>query len=489
MHRVRATDRARATRRWIVAACLAAACVAAVGVGEAAPSEKPNVLFIAVDDLRPQLGCYGQPGMNSPGIDRLASRGVVFNRAYCMVPTCGASRASLMTGIRPARNRFVNYLTYAEKDAPGVTTLNTHFKNNGYYTMSLGKVFHHPTDNDEGWSEKPWRPSSPTYAKAENAIPDAHKREGRRRGMPFEAGDVADDFYRDGQLTGHALETLRGLTQKDQPFFLAVGYFKPHLPFVSPTPYWDRYDFQRVLLPDTYHRPKNAPDAAIHTWGELRAYARVPAKGPMEDEFARRLIQGYYACVSYTDAQIGRLLDEIDRLGIADDTIIVLWGDHGWNLGEHTLWCKHCCFETSMRAPLIVVAPMLQGVDTGATTDGLTEFIDIYPSLCDLAGLPQPEHLEGTSFVPLLKETDRPWKESAIGRYRQGDTIRTDRYRFTRYTDSGGKETARMLYDHRADPGEDNNVAEDPANAELVRRLTAELTAGMGKPTRTSGRP
>jgi iduronate 2-sulfatase len=209
----------------------------------------------------------------------------------------------------------------------------------------------------------------------------------------------------------------------------------------------------------------------------------VPGQGPVEDEFARRLIHGYYACVSYTDAHIGRLLDQLDKLGIADNTIIVLWGDHGWNLGEHTLWCKHCCFETSMNAPLIVSAPMLEGMQTGAATTALTEFIDIYPSLCDLAGLPLPAHLQGESFVPVLKDPDASVKQAAIGRYGVGDTIRTAQYRFTLFEDRQGQTVGRMLYDHQEDPGENENVAERPENADLVRQLTEQLKAGMGKPS------
>jgi arylsulfatase A-like enzyme len=262
-----------------------------------------------------------------------------------------------------------------------------------------------------------------------------------------------------------------------------VGFFKPHLPFVAPTRYWQNYAFADIHLPDNYFVPKGAPPMAIHNSGELRAYADVPRQGPVDDEFARRLIHGYYACVSYTDAHIGRLLDQLDELGIANNTIIVLWGDHGWNLGEHTLWCKHCCFETSMNAPLIVSAPMLDGVKTETATMAPTEFIDIYPSLCDLAGLPVPDHLQGESFVPVLKDPYTSVKQAAIGRFGPGDTIRTARYRFTLYSDKQGQPVGRMLYDHQEDPGENVNIAERPKNAELVRRLTEQLKVGMGKPS------
>ncbi|WP_206028484.1 sulfatase [Thalassoroseus pseudoceratinae] len=436
-----------------------------------ADEAKPNVLFIAVDDLRPELGCFGKSKIHSPNIDRLAADGTVFERAYCMVPTCGASRASLMTGIRPTRQRFVSYQTWAEKDAPGITTLNTHFREHGYVTLSNGKVFHHAKDNGQGWSKPAWRPRNVQQYQ----LPESRKamrQNPKGRGPAYEAADVSDNAYADGHIAEKTIKDLGRLAKQDEPFFLAVGFMKPHLPFVAPQKYWDLYDAESIQLPKTYHRPKNAPDQAIHNWGELRQYANIPATGKLSDEMARRLIHGYYACVSYTDAQIGKLLDELERLKLAENTIVVLWGDHGWNLGEHTLWCKHCCFETSMHAPLIVKAPGMTG---GQKTPGLTEFIDIYPSLCELAQLPRPEHLEGRSFVPLMKEPNREWKTAAIGRFRNGDTIRTDQFRFTAYTTPKNQLQARMLYDHNTDPEEDNNVADEPAFQDAAKNLLKEL--------------
>ncbi len=465
-------------------------CAAAVGVASAAqsqetqPEQAPNVLFIAVDDLRPQLGCFGHENIVSPNLDRLASEGIAFRRSYCMVPTCGASRASLMSGIRPARNRFVSYLAWAEKEAPGITTLNTHFRNNGYHTVSNGKIFHHPTDSLAGWSERPWRPSNKQLHVGHYARPETvamAKKNPRGRGPAFESADVPDEKYGDGRLAAKAVADLRRLKELDAPFFLAVGFFKPHLPFVAPKKYWDLYPKDEIHLPSNYAPPKDVPDGALHNSGELRAYAGIPPKGPLTDDAARNLIRGYYACVSYTDAQIGKLLDELDRLNLADNTIVIVWGDHGWNLGEHTLWCKHCCFETSMRAPIIIRAP---GIDGGKTTDGLTEFIDIYPSLCELAGLPLPAHLEGTSFVPLLKNPTMPWKAAAIGRYSRGDTIRTDAHRYTAYSNAKNATTGRMLYDHQTDTDETVNVSEQAANRELVDDLHERLLQGMGKPTK-----
>ncbi|MEW4527262.1 sulfatase [Maioricimonas sp. JC845] len=448
----------------------------------AADSSRPNVLFIAIDDLRPQLRCYGEEQMVSPNIDRLAASGVLFEQAYCMVPTCGASRASLMTGLRPSPKRFVNYLTRASQDAPGITTMNTHFRENGYETVSLGKVFHHKDDNADGWSQPAWRPkTSIAYHVPENQMlhRQRQRQEGRRgRGPAFEAADSPDNDYADGRVAAKAVEELKRLSEEDEPFLMAVGFFKPHLPFVCPKKYWDLYDRDAIRIPETYHRPQGAPDIALHTSGELRSYAGIPPKGPVSDETAISLIHGYYACVSFTDAQIGRVLDTLDELGLADNTIVVLWGDHGWNLGEHKLWCKHSCFETSMHIPLIIRAPGIKG---GRRTDAMTETIDLYPTLCELAGLPLPDHLQGESLVARLRDPDANWEDTAVGRYKTGDTIRTDRYRFSEYLGQKGKRLGRMLYDHQADPGEDTNIVRQTDSAELVKSLTEQLHAIKGR--------
>jgi arylsulfatase A-like enzyme len=441
-------------------------------------ADRPNILFIAVDDLRPELGCYGKQHIHSPNIDRLARRGVLFERAYCMVPTCGASRASMMTGIRPAPSRFVSFLARAERDAAGITTLNTHFKQNGYHTLSLGKIFHHPTDSAVGWSKPAWRPKGASrYHRPENrALHEKRQQQGnRKRGPAWESADVPDNTYGDGILAERAIQDLGRLKSQDKPFFLAVGFFKPHLPFVAPKKYWDLYDHENIELPNNYHVPKDAPRESIHTSGELRAYSGIPAKGPVSTETARNLIHGYYACVSYTDAQIGKLLDELDRLKLTDNTIVVLWGDHGWNLGEHTLWCKHSCYETSMQIPLIVTAPGIKG---GQRRTGLAESIDLYPSLCELAGLPLPAHLQGLSFAKLMKNPQADWKTAAVGRFKYGDTIRTDAFRFTEYTDAKGRLQSTMLYDHSTDPRENENVVR---GNDVAERLAEKLRRTKGR--------
>lgn len=453
-----------------------------------AAAAAPNVLFIAVDDLRPQIASYGKTFMHTPNIDRLAGRGVLFERAYCMVPTCGASRAALMTGLRPSPTRFVNYLAWAERDAPAATTLNTQFKNHGYTTISLGKVFHHPEDNVDGWSEPPWRSRLEDYKTraANEEAAAAHRRKYPERqtvrGLPFEAADAPDAEYRDGETALRAIEYLeRFAEQPEKPFFLAVGFHKPHLPFLAPKKYWDLYDPDQIDLPENYWAPKDAPAAALHNSGELRAYATIPPTGPVGRPTARKLIHGYYACVSFTDAQIGRVLSAMDRLGLSDNTIVVLWGDHGWQLGEHGMWNKHSCFETSMHAPLIISAPTEKDVAPGTRVRALTEFIDIYPTLCALAGIPAPAHLQGRSAVPLMKDPSAPWKQFAVGRFRQGDTIRSDRYRFSEYFDQMGEFLGRMLYDHESDPDENANVVGEVDQSERARELSEQLRRIKGK--------
>ena len=286
-------------------------------------AEKPNVLFIGVDDLRPQMLCYGCEEMVTPNFDRLAEHGVRFDRAYCNIAVCGASRASLMKGLRPTPTRFTSYMTWAQKDAPDVPSLPMTFKQAGYYTASNGKVYHHAQDDAAAWCEPAWHPenSSIWWALPENR---ALKSESRGRGPAYECADMPDEVYPDHKICEKTLADLRRLAGQDKPFFLACGFYRPHLPFVAPKKYWDLYPTEQVTLPDNMFFPRDLPTAFDYTWGEMRAYHGIVQKGPVSDETAVQLIRGYYACVSFIDAQVGRLLDELERLGIADNTIIVL---------------------------------------------------------------------------------------------------------------------------------------------------------------------
>jgi len=444
-------------------------------------AEQPNVLFIAVDDLRPELGCYGKPVIISPNIDRLASQGTLFNRAYCQIPVCGASRASLLTGLRPNRNRFLGYATWADKDTPEAVTLPQHFKNNGYYTVSNGKIFHHQDDKLESWSELPWRPHNPGgnwrdyTTEAAQQIAADHE---NGRGPAFERADVHDTAYFDGKIAAKAIRDLERLKKKEEPFFLAVGFLKPHLPFNAPTKYWNMYDPKKLPEASNPDRPENAPDAALHNFGELRNYAGIPPEGALSESMAKLMVHGYYACTSYTDAQIGKLLDALEEMNLADNTIVVLWGDHGWNLEEHGLWCKHCNFETSLRTPLLIKAP---GLPAGQRTEALTEFVDIYPTLCELSGLAQPLHLEGKSLVPLLSQPELPGKDFIYSKYHEGFTVKNDRYRYTEWSEDDGKVYARMLYDHQQDSLENVNIVDQPQHKTLVREMQKQLREAYKK--------
>jgi len=475
---------------------MAAAPLARLANAAEAGRPKRNVLFIAVDDLRPELGCYGHPRILSPNIDKLAARGLVFERAYCQQAVCAPSRASLLSGCRPDTTHIYDLRTPLRKAMPNVLSLPQHFKNNGYETVSLGKIYHHwNDDNGIGWTIPAWHPKGPWKGRgyrAEASIRAMRERDKKhpdRKGIgpAFEAADVPDNGYPDGATADKAIEELRRL--KGKPFFLAVGFLKPHLPFNAPKKYWDLYRREDIKLPANRHWPKDMPAIAGMNWGELRQYVGISAKGNLPDAQARELIHGYYACVSYTDAQVGRVLDELERLGLADDTIIVLWGDHGWKLGEYSAWCKHTNFELDTHAPLILSVPGQK--NAGKKTPALVEFVDIYPTLCEAAGLPLPSHLEGTSMMPLLDAPQRPWKSAAFSQYPRGRvmgyTMRTDRWRYTEWQDRRTHAVvARELYDHQAEPstplgpgpGENVNLAGRPEHKATVRELSAKLKAG-----------
>ncbi len=444
-----------------------------------AQNQKPNVLFIAVDDLRPELGCYGQSHIKSPNIDKLAESGLIFNRAYCNIPVCGASRASLLSGIRPNRHRFLDYSCVQDNDVPGVVSLPMHFKNNGYRTISLGKIYHHITDGKGSWSETPWSPKGDWQGWQAYVLPESLEQIKPRangngiNGPSFESPDAPDHIYPDGMIAEEAIRRLDEFKNSDEPFFLAVGFLKPHLPFNAPKKYWDLYDFDEIKLPENMQKPENAPNECMHSFGELRNYIDVPDTGPMEEEFMRKLIHGYYACVSYTDTQIGKVLNELERLGLAENTIVILWGDHGWHLGEHNLWCKHCNFEKVLHTPLVLRAP---GKMKNIQTNALVEYIDIYPSLCELASLPKPFHLQGDSFVPLTENPNQPWKEEIYCRWIKGETIVTQTHTYTEWLDDKtGELNARMLYNLEEDPEETVDVSEVKANKSLVDELSVKL--------------
>ena len=449
-----------------------------------AQARRPNVLFLAVDDLRPELGCYGAKTILTPNIDGIAKQGMTFLRAYCQQAVCSPSRTSVMTGARPDTTKVWDLVTHFRDALPDTVTVAQHFKQNGYFVQAMGKIFHPGYDDPRSWSV-PWQsPNAPAYAAVKTAeVVDEDAKKKSKSGPAFESAAVADDFYRDGKVAALAVETLGALAKKPQPFFLAVGFAKPHLPFVAPKKYWDLYDPSEIKLAANPFRPKDAPDYALTTSGELRNYHGMPGEGPVPDELARKLKHGYYAAASYTDAQIGKVLNELDRLGLRKNTVIVLWGDHGWKLGEHGEWCKHSNVENDTNAPLLFSAPGMKAA--GRTSRALVEFVDIFPTLADVAGLPLPAHLEGTSFKPLLDDPQRSWKSAAFSQYPRakklmGYSMRTDRYRFTVWVSRANHDIveALELYDHQTDPQENTNIAKAPANAELIKRLMSQWKQG-----------
>jgi iduronate 2-sulfatase len=466
----------------------------------------PNVLFVAVDDLKPLLGCYGAPLVKSPNIDRLAQRGTVFKKAYVMQAVCSPSRNAVLTGLRPESLKIYDLPTNFRKAAPDVVTLPQHFMQHGYSAHSVGKIYHvgHGNVGDpEGWSTKPVMLGQSYLNPATLAQIASQKKEAKAKGVnttlntesskgpASESFDGPDHLYQDGANADEAIKRLRGFKERSETFFLGLGFLKPHLPFNAPKKYWELYqrsDFTpdpRTTLPD------GAPSLAGHGSSELHNYTDIPAGKILPAEKQRELLHGYHAAVSYMDAQLGRVLDALDELGLAENTIIVLWGDHGWHLGDHGMWCKHSNFEQATRAPLIICAP---GQTTaGGSSDAVVEFVDIYPTLCDLAGLPKPRHLQGYSLKPLLDgSATEVGDNTAFHVYPRvepdskaqvlGQTIRTARYRMVEWQLPGGAVHARELYDYELDPTETVNLVDKPEHKALVAELSGKLAARLGAP-------
>ncbi len=460
----------------------------------APPHGKTNVLFLVVDDLRPELGCYGRNDIVSPHIDRLAAGGLQFTHAYCQQTTCNASRASMLLGMRPDSTGVEgNKQHFRDTVGREVVTLAEHFKNNGYQSVGLGKVFHGRLNDDRSWSTfnpcvlKHWvRPENLELIRKNVEAARARGAAGNGKvfanfGPAYEWCDLPDEEYPDGLMVNEAQQQLRRL--KDKPFFLAVGFRKPHLPFAAPKKYWDLYDPQTIQPSPITDWPRGAPQRAQTDSNELRHYEGMPKEGNLPPAEAVNLIHGYRACVSFVDAGIGRILDELDRLGLAENTIVILWGDHGFKLSEYSAWCKHTNYEIDTHVPLMIRVP---GRTTpGTKTPALVELIDIYPTLCELTGLPLPEQLEGTSFAPLLELPDRPWKQAAFSQFPRGQymgyAMRTPQYRIVRWVrpDRADQDASVLeLYDHEQDPHETVNLAVDPEYATLVRQLEAQWKAG-----------
>jgi iduronate 2-sulfatase len=499
---------------------------------------KPNILFIAVDDLKPILGCYGDKLVKTPNIDRLASRGTVFMTNYCQQAVSGPTRASLMTGMRPDYTGVWDLKTRMRDVNPDILSLPQYLISVGYSTQGIGKVYDqrcvdsdldapswsvpYYRNSDKYFPEKTGKPESGYQLPETKELVRKYRAEGQSKGLKgtelsdyiskfikpsVECTDVPDNAYNDGANALNAKNIIIQVSKSDKPFFFAVGFSKPHLPFVAPKKYWDMYKRNEMPLAPFQEKAINSPDIAYHTAAELYAYSDIPPISSFSDQKVgldlpldkqKELIHGYYAATSYTDAQIGILLNTLDSLGLLKNTIIVLWGDHGWHLGDHNLWCKHTNFEQATRSPLLISAPWIES----STTNSPTEFIDIFPTLCDLAGVPVPTHLDGKSLVTLMKNPDSKVKEFAVSQYPRtrnqldterlgwsdgqfmGYSIRTEQYRYTiwmkdtfRSSQPYSKDlvVARELYDYKSDPNETVNVVDEKNYASVSADMNKKM--------------
>jgi len=519
-------------------------------VVEETPKKKLNVLFIAVDDLRPELGAYGSEIAITPNIDKLASQGLLFENAYCQQAICSPSRASLMTGARPETiGVFENY-TYFRDENPDIITLPQHFKNNGYETVYAGKIYHGKfTDSALSWSRQPAldkvkfdRPKYPGgyTTKVNQEIYKKNQADIRKkynsvshyalgRGPAYEAGDVEDHEYTDGYHAELAIATLKDIVEKDnKPFFLGLGFRLPHLDWNAPKKYWDLYDKEKIPMSEQLEAPEGGAAMGLHASFELRVRHGIPKSGPIEGELAKTLKHAYLASVSYVDAQIGKMISALEESGQRDNTIIILWSDHGWHLGDMGVWGKATNYEIATRVPMMIWTPDMPDGNRGKRTDALVELIDMYPTLNELAGLEAPNHLEGQSFVPLLENPSREWKKAVFSQFPSpalrewaanpltaemretyfgpliedvegkimaqqgkkwnrdlfenklmGYSMRTERYRFVAWKDRTNPDAEPVdveLYDHQTDPSETKNIADE--HPELVMELSAQLQAG-----------
>ena len=511
---------------------------------------KPNILFIAIDDLRPELGAYGSEIAITPNMDALAANGLLFNNAYCQEAICSPSRASVMTGSRPETIKVIENFSYFRDLNPDIITLPQHLKTEGYETVYAGKIFHPGyTDEELSWSRKAY--SGPNVAEMPNRVRgyvlaenqeifkknrdeviekygENAPRNGLGKGPAYEFADAPDNTYEDGHNTELAIETMKEMAKNDKPFFLGLGFLKPHLEWIAPKKYWDLYEGKDLQMTDQHKGPINGAAMGLHASFELRARADIPNYGDIDEEQAKNLKRAYLATVSYVDAQIGKMLQALDEEGLRDNTIIMLWSDHGWHLGDMGIWGKATNYEIATRVPLIVSTPNMSEAVRGSKTNALVELVDMYPTLCDLAGVSIPESLEGQSFKPLLTDPNRKWKDAAFTQFpspalrewaanplskgmretsfgplleeveekiidQQGDkwdrdlfenrlmgySMRTANYRFTvwkDYTDPEADPLFFELYDHKNDPTETVNIAKD--NPKVVKELLVQFNKG-----------
>ena len=481
-------------------------CIASVTFGS-----PPDIIMIAIDDLRPMLGCYGDTRVQSPNIDEIARRGVVFDHAYCQYAKCGTSRLSLMTGLRPDSvgvfsNNYKDVARFRKRQ-PKTHSIARWLKDAGYHTQSFGKIYHDGWDSPDDWS----MPSQPGREREMWEVVDARNpqtptRIADRLDCPaIQSPDVPDEHFFAGRMTQAVLQTLDE-APADKPLFLAIGYRRPHLPFVAPRKYFDLYDPDESWLAANREPSLQAPvmawfnsDGYVGTakrrgrmmpvrpdrleaiqWNgyEMRSYQGIPDSGVLSDKQQIELQHAYAACISYVDAQLGKVLDRLKASDRYRDAILLLWSDHGWHLGEHSAWGKMTNFEVATRVPLVIASPQF----ASARTESIAELVDLYPTICDLAGIEPPQHLEGSSLVNVLRNPSTQSESIALSQYARfqnqfmGRAIRTKQYRYVAWFDqNNGRVVARELYDHESDPNETENLAEQESHRETVQRLHSTL--------------
>ena len=488
---------------------------------------KPNILFISIDDLRTTLGAYGDTVAITPSMDQLAAEGMTFRQTFCQVAVCAPSRASLMTGLRPDSTRVWHLGDKFREISPNTVTMPQYFSKHGYHTVNMGKIFHNYMPDSISWDEPDLRPSrymrkewinrdgetfyiskginNSQVIKRDSLLKLAPIRyaDGWNTGPAWESADVHDTMYYDGAQTELAKTTLTRLAKGNQPFFMGLGYFRPHLPFAVPKKYWDLYDPEKIPLAPNANVPKNAPGFTMNSMYELRHYDGFNKIGHpqsayrMHEDTSRILKHGYYASVSYVDALLGNLIAHMKKIGIYENTIIIIWGDHGWKLGDLNSWGKMTNYNIDLKVPMIIRYP--NQVNRGAQTFEITELIDMFPSLCELAGIDIPAYMQGTSFVPLIKNPKRIWKsaafsqfhrrpvESADGKRYMGYSINTNNYHYIEWyswdntTGTRGEWKGAELYDSKKDPGETINIVGDLKLAKVVEALSVQLAGGWRK--------
>ncbi|MEI8312128.1 MAG: sulfatase [Verrucomicrobiota bacterium] len=455
----------------------------AIIAGCVSVAEAKNAVFIIVDDLRPKLGCYGDAVAISPSIDKLAKGSTLFSRAYCQYPVCNPSRSSFLSGMRPDSTGVYGNEKQALSPAAlkDVLVMNRHFANSGFEVAGFGKVYHDGPGPEGGWTRPFLASKWLDYVRPENnAIGDNYfsPKRPKDQKMPssWEAEDVPDDAYCDGIVAREAVKSLKELAGQKKPFLMLVGFRHPHMPWCAPKKYWDLYD--REALPTATNRnfPEGAPEVALNRFGELWSYANTP-EGPLTEALQKQSVHAYYACMSYVDAQVGKVVAALKELNLYEDTVIVLISDNGYQMGDNGTWCKEVNWEATNRIVCMLRAP--GHGQPGQVVDKLVELVDVYPTLCAASGVPIPKHCEGKSLLPLVDDPKAPWTDIAFSQFRRGDvmgrSIRTDRYRFTLWEREGGALVGRELYDLKVDPQGNVNLAEHADERARVLELTKLL--------------